>query len=118
MPREVGGVGKWGEDRAVEFLQRQRFDIVERNFNCTVGEIDIVAKKGDDFYFIEVKTRSLGPFSNDLALTFQKKQKIKKTVSRYCNQRSVRDCGLVLASLLVVVDRRAKKVNFRLSVLY
>jgi putative endonuclease len=46
MAREVGGLGKWGEDQAVGFLQRQGFEIWERNYNSTVGEIDIVAQKG------------------------------------------------------------------------
>lgn len=118
MPREVGGLGKWGEDRAVEFLQRQEFGILERNYNSTVGEIDIVASKGDDLYFVEVKTRAAGPFAFDVALTRDKKRKMTKTVRRYCSQKNINDRGIILASLLVTVDKAHKKVNFRLAVLY
>ena len=118
MPREVGGIGRWGEDRAVEFLQRQQFLIIERNYNSAVGEIDIIARKNDDFYFVEVKTRSAGPFANNLAVTAVKLRKLRKTVARYCLARRITDCGVILAGLLVIYDRRQKKVNFNFSVLY
>ena len=118
MPREVAGMGRWGEDRAVEFLQRQNFSVIERNYNSSVGEIDIIAKKGDDFYFVEVKTRSAGPFATNLAVTGQKLHKLKKTVARYCLARRINKSGLILASLLVVYDRSLKKVNFNFSIIY
>ncbi len=110
-------LGVWGEDQACAFLCRQAFEIVERNYFSPVGELDIVAKKGDDFYFVEVKTRQVGEMANDLAITLNKKFKLQKTVKRYCYERGIGEAGLILASLLVVVEPRQKKVVFRLTVL-
>ena len=44
-------IGEWGENLACAFLCHRGFKIIERNYYTTVGEIDIVAKLGDDFYF-------------------------------------------------------------------
>jgi len=51
-------LGFLGEGRAVKFLKKSGYKIIERNFKCKSGEIDIIASKGEVFAFIEVKTRS------------------------------------------------------------
>lgn len=50
--------GKYGEDRACEFLERKGWRILERNFRCKAGEIDIVALGEGHLCFVEVKYRS------------------------------------------------------------
>jgi putative endonuclease len=51
-------LGRRGEDLAVEFLGRLRYRIMERNYRCRCGEVDIVARQGKTVVFVEVKTRS------------------------------------------------------------
>ncbi|WP_105567457.1 YraN family protein [Microbacterium halophytorum] len=51
-------LGRAGEDRAAEELTRIGFRIVERNWRCRAGEIDIVAARGSVIAAVEVKTRS------------------------------------------------------------
>lgn len=51
--------GKYGEDQACKFLERKNYNIIERNFLCRQGEIDIIAKSArGELVFVEVKTRS------------------------------------------------------------
>ncbi len=52
-----GRLGRRGEDLAVAFLAVQGFEIVDRNWCCRVGEIDLVVRHGQDYRFVEVKTR-------------------------------------------------------------
>jgi putative endonuclease len=109
-------VGAWGEERACHFLIRQKFRIIERNYHTTAGEIDIIAEKGGDYYFIEVKTRAKGEMATDLAITPAKIRKLQKTVKMYCYQRNIADRSLILAGLLLTVDRKAERLAFRLAV--
>lgn len=106
-------VGKWGEDLACAFLERHRFLVKERNFYSTVGELDIIAIKNGDYYFIEVKTRAIGELATDLAITPAKKHKMQKTVNKYCYVRGVPDTGLILAGLLVIYNTKNQKVSLR-----
>lgn len=50
--------GKNGEDIVAEYLKELGYIVLDRNFSCKEGEIDIIAKDKDEFVFIEVKTRS------------------------------------------------------------
>lgn len=50
-------LGKQGEDFATQYLKQNNYEIIERNFECKQGEIDIIAKDKDEYVFIEVKTR-------------------------------------------------------------
>jgi putative endonuclease len=51
-------LGKWGERRAARYLEDRGFVVLQTNFRCRVGEIDIVAREGADLVFAEVKTRA------------------------------------------------------------
>ena len=53
-------IGKLGENKTIEYLQNNYYQIIEKNFYCRFGEIDIIAidKKENELVFIEVKTRT------------------------------------------------------------
>lgn len=108
--------GKWGEDQAVLFLKRQGFRVIDRNFHTTQGEIDIVAVKGGDYYFVEVKTRAAGELANDLAITKSKKHKLDKTIKSYLYRKNITEGSFIPAGLIVHADRKTKKVTFRFAV--
>jgi putative endonuclease len=116
-PTTLHTIGDWGERQGIAFLERQGFTVVERNYHTTVGEIDIVATKGGDYYFIEVKTRQAGDMAFDTAVTPAKRKKLLKTISRYLYKHNVIG-GSVPASLMVIFDRQTKQVQFRLAVIY
>ena len=50
-------LGDWGERQARLYLEAKGYAIVASNFRCRAGEIDIVARQGGEFVFVEVKTR-------------------------------------------------------------
>ena len=53
-----GALGRFGEDLAVRRLAAAGTTVLERNWRCRAGEIDIVARRGDTVAFIEVKARA------------------------------------------------------------
>lgn len=50
-------LGRQGEELAFDFLLEQEYQIIERNWRCRSGEIDIIAEKANKLIFIEVRTR-------------------------------------------------------------
>lgn len=50
--------GLYYETQAAVFLEKQGYQILERNFRCPAGEIDLIAKEGEYLCFVEVKYRS------------------------------------------------------------
>ncbi len=51
-------LGRAGEDRATAYLRARDYEILDRNWRCSLGEIDIVARRGLALCIVEVKTRS------------------------------------------------------------
>ena len=65
--------GQQGEELACQFLENHQYRILERNFRCTLGEIDIVARNGEYLVFCEVKTRKgSGPIHPTASITSKK----------------------------------------------
>lgn len=50
-------LGRFGEELAREYLRKKKQNIVDHNFRCPLGEIDIVVRKNKAYHFIEVKYR-------------------------------------------------------------
>ena len=68
-------IGKEGEDYAVQYLQEKGYQIIQRNFECRQGEIDIIAKDKKEYVFIEVKTRQNLHYGMPSEAVTKKKQK-------------------------------------------
>jgi putative endonuclease len=50
-------LGHWGESLAAQLLEEKGYEIVERNWRSARGEIDLVTRAGQEWVFVEVKTR-------------------------------------------------------------
>lgn len=68
-------LGKAGEDAAVSYLLEHGYRIVERNFRCRLGEIDLIARHEGVLVFIEVKTRRSQTFGPAATAVTLKKQR-------------------------------------------
>jgi len=108
-PPEVGNkaTGKLGEDLAAAYLVQKGFAIVERNFSCKGGEVDIVVRAPDDksYVFVEVKARrGLMYGVPQLAVTPFKQRQISKAALTYIARHKLHDKNArfdVIAILLV-----------------
>lgn len=61
-----GALGRYGEDLAARLLTDAGMSVLERNWRCRAGEIDIVAMDGDALVVCEVKTRRVGDFEHPI----------------------------------------------------
>ena len=57
MTKERIALGRFREELAKERLKKLGYRILETNYRCSLGEIDVVAKDGDVLVFVEIKTR-------------------------------------------------------------
>lgn len=84
MPSKTQQIGTWGEDQAVIWLKEHGYTILDRNYFARVGELDIVAERGNILCFIEVKTRKQRDGSAERATNRSKQEKMQKAAMQYC----------------------------------
>ncbi|GAA4656244.1 YraN family protein [Streptomyces chumphonensis] len=83
-----GALGRYGEDLAARRLRASGMAVLERNWRCRDGEIDIVARDGDALVVCEVKTRSAGgPQHPMAAVTPRKAARLRRLASRWLTER-------------------------------
>lgn len=84
--------GKKGEDMAEKYLLENGYEILERNFSCRQGEIDIIAKENKEIVFIEVKTRTNKKYGEPIeAVTYIKIKHLMKSIEYYLYIRNLED---------------------------
>ena len=85
--------GKKGEDIACAYLKSRGYRIVERNYRCPFGEIDIVARDGDAIVFVEVKSRKSEEFGDpQLAVGLEKQKKVSRISLMYLKEKHLYPC--------------------------
>ncbi len=102
-------VGNRGENDAVYFLRSLGYKILDRNYRNAVGkalgEIDIVAKDGEEIVFVEVKARTASERSSVLpeeSITFGKLKRLERISSAYLREKSVVSAPYRFDAVLVV----------------
>lgn len=106
--------GKWGEDIACQYLISDNYTIVERNFDCKQGEIDIVAwdKSKKELVFIEVKTRTNYHYGSPADAVNNYKQKhIYWAAQYYIYMHNIKDLFLRFDVIEVYVKSKRFSIN-------
>ncbi len=91
-------LGREGEDAAVRFLKRSGLSILERNYRNdrgrALGEIDIVARDGEELVFVEVKARTVSSDDDTLpeeAITPEKLRRLSRIAEAYVREKQKED---------------------------
>ena len=102
-------LGVKGEKLAQEFLKRRGYHILDTNFKCKFGEIDIIATKDDEISFIEVKTRSQDLFGSPAeAVNIAKQRHIYKVAQFYILSERMKDVPISLDVVEVYLYPKGK----------
>lgn len=87
-PHEVGVIG---EQLAQTFLKDKGYEILEKNWKCFAGEVDLIARDNNEIAFIEIKTRVMRDENTmlpELAITKQKCDTYRKLIGAYLAQHT------------------------------
>ncbi|MDQ1363853.1 MAG: putative endonuclease [Pseudomonadota bacterium] len=83
--------GELAEQLACTYLQQQGLHLIEKNYRCRQGEIDLVMRQGDSLVFIEVRQRSDARFGGALAsVTTKKQEKLRLAALHYLQHNAPR----------------------------
>jgi putative endonuclease len=107
-------VGDLGEKIAVDSLKKQGFKIIEKNYRCKNGEIDIIAEANKSLVFVEVRTKTNGEFGTpEESITANKKEKIVNSVFSYLNSHSClsRNWRIDFIGIELTHDGQVKRLN-------
>lgn len=109
-------IGFFGEDEAVVFLKKKQYTLLERNirnkYGYSLGEIDVIAKKGKQLVFFEVKTRVCrdeDPLPPEMSITKQKIRKLEKIIFQYrISHAQYKKWPFRLDAVIIVYDKNNK----------
>ncbi len=103
-------LGREGEELVYNYLKKNGYKVLEKNYRCAFGEADIIAKKKDGtIAFIEVKSRSTLNYGTPAeAVNYKKQQKYRAIANFYLNSKGLSDV-FVCFSVAEVLD---KEINF------
>lgn len=76
--------GERGEEAAESFLKKEGFAVIDRNYRCRGGEIDLIVKKGGELHFVEVRSRrSVDVIAPEESVTYPKRTRLLRTAQLY-----------------------------------
>jgi len=82
--------GQRAEESALAYLQQQGFRLVERNYRCRLGEIDLVMEDRDRLVFVEVRYRASGRYGGALeSIDRRKRARLVAAASHYLASKRI-----------------------------
>jgi putative endonuclease len=105
-------LGRTGEDLAAHAYERDGYEVLERNFRCGQGEIDLVLRRATTVVFCEVKTRSTDFFGDPAeAVKPAKQARLRRLAAVWLKKNPVERSNLRFDVVSVVSDRRGTRVR-------
>lgn len=109
-------LGQWGEEVAARHLREQGMVVLDRNWRCGAGEIDLVLREGDVLVVCEVKTRTSDRYGSPLeAVGPAKAQRLRRLSARWLadHQARPRDVRIDLVGVVVATGHEPEVTHVR-----
>ena len=108
-------LGALGEQLAVRELQARGLTIAQTNYRCAAGEMDVIARAGDEWVFVEVKTRRGDKFgAPEDAVNHRKQQKLIEVAETYLQEHGLHDAQWRIDLVAIEMDSRGKLLRVEL----
>ena len=105
-------VGSYGQKLAERYISDEGFHIIERNFRCRSGEIDLVARDGDYIVFIEVKYRRSLEYGYPCeAVGYHKQRHIKRVAQYYIMIKNLNNQDFRFDILEIIDNAENPEIN-------
>jgi putative endonuclease len=105
-------LGRYCEDKAVRFLKKNGYKILERNYRSRFGEIDVITRVGGCLVFVEVKSRSSPLFGPPyLRITKKKRRSIIKNALSYLKKTSSIDAECRIDIVSISLDKKDDQIE-------
>lgn len=107
-------IGKWGENLACKYLEERNYQIIQRNFLCRQGEIDIIAKDvaKNELVFVEVKTRTNLRYGNPAeAVTREKLRHLKQAIKYFVYRNHLDGVAIRVDVMEVLLEEKGYTIN-------
>lgn len=89
VPFDRQETGKLAESRACEFLQEKGFKLLELNYRCPFGEVDLIMRDREEIVFVEVRSRKRIDYGNALeSINKRKMHKLIKTATHFLQRKN------------------------------
>ena len=117
--RAKDAVGKYGERVAAAYLADAGWQVLDRNWRCPAGELDIVALHGTELVVVEVKTRTGDGFGHPAeAVTARKLARLRRLAAQWLDAHDLRPTGVRVDVIAVrTAPRGAARVEHLAGVL-
>lgn len=100
-------LGRSGEDLAASFFVAKGYSVVDRNWHCRMGEVDLIVRRGDEWRFVEVKTRSNLVFGYpEASVTSRKCAKFRHAIEAYMSCHDLTSSQVHADVLAIVLNGR------------
>jgi putative endonuclease len=98
-------LGRYGEERAAGYLVERGYEIIDKNWHSSSGEIDLVARDKNLLVFVEVKTRSGAGFGHPFeAITKEKVSRMRRLAAEWLAAKQVFGLQVRLDAIAVLVS--------------
>ncbi len=109
-------LGERGEAAACGFLKEHGYEILEKNFKCKIGEIDVIARRRGRLAFVEIKTRTSTQFGMPQeAVHLRKQEKIFKVAQWYMKEKKFEKIPIAF-DVVAILWREGQAPEMRLIV--
>lgn len=117
MGKDKQELGKWGEDVACWWLKKKGLAIIARRFRIREAEIDIIARRGNTLFFLEIKTRRSNSFGEVPEILSERDWEMKglATSEFIAKNPNLENCDRVLGIFGVEILGKRVKVSLYLN---
>ncbi len=105
-------LGRRGEELAAQYLRKNGYELIQRNYVCKMGEMDIIAKEKGTLVFVEVKARTSTAFGPpQSAVNSAKQRQLSKVALNFLKEKKIEDAKARFDVVAILFGKRGDEIE-------